>query len=58
MSGEIFALKVVKLVLAGLIIGYDMKLATKPTNAPTDWNMEGFFLPAKDIGIALRSREK
>ena len=56
--GRFFALKVVKLILARLIYDYDIKWAHPPPSAPTDWNMEGFFLPAKNVDILLRSRDK
>ncbi|KAF2801060.1 putative cytochrome P450 [Melanomma pulvis-pyrius CBS 109.77] len=56
--GRFFALKVVKLIIGRLIDEYDIKWAKDPPPSPSNGTMEGFFLPANNLQIALRSRSK
>jgi len=54
--GRFFALKVVKLIVARLILEYDIKPAGSLPASPSTGTMEGFFLPTKKMEIHLKNR--
>ena len=53
--GRLFALKVVKLIVARLIHEYDINPADILTKSPSTGTMEGFFLPTKKMEIFVKS---
>lgn len=54
--GRFFAMKVVKLILGRLLYEYNIKWCSDPPASPISGSMEGFFLPAKNVQICLKSR--